>query len=380
MGIRIYLEKYKTGTISVELQARDLEKIINRLCNNGLEIANVKKLSVNVMTFDIDLKNYEKLKNMISGTNAKIKIIKGSGIVFFMRKLKRRISMVLGILIFTVVIAYLSNFIWGIDITTEKNISPYEIRQELNQLGIKSGINKNNINVYNIEEELSKNNNNIMWARVRIIGSKLKVNIVERQAPPTIINDSTPSDLVAKRDGIVIRVFTKAGTSVVKNGDVVRKGQLLVKGEQGKEGSAYAVHASGTVIARTYYEETRDVPIVKTKKNYTGNKVENYYVILFGKKIYLKNSLNKFTKYDKIVKDNNFIKTENYYEYSEQKIKLDAKKVEKDTSEAIYKNISVNLDNSVKIADKVVQSSISENMCKVRVLVIAEENIAEKGQ
>lgn len=380
MGIKIYLEKYKTGTISVELQARELEKIINRLCNNGLEIANVKKLSVNVMTFDINLKNYEKLKNMISGTNAKIKINKGSGIVFFMRKLKRRISMVLGILIFAVVIAYLSNFIWGIDITTEKNISPYEIRQELNQLGIKSGINKNNINVYRIEEELSKNNNNIMWARVRIIGSKLKVNIVERQAPPIIINDSTPSDLVAKRDGIVMRVFTKAGTSVVKNGDVVRKGQLLVKGKQGKEDSAYAVHASGTVIARTYYEETREVPIVKTKKNYTGNKIENYYVVLFGKKIYLKNSLNKFTKYDKIVKDNNFIKTENYYEYSEQKIKLDAKKVEKDTSEAIYKNISVNLDNSVKIADKVVQSSISENMCKVRVLVIAEENIAEKGQ
>lgn len=380
MGIEIDFRKYKTGIITVELQARELEKIINRLCKNNIEITNVKKLSVNIITFDVDLKNYENLREMIKDTNVKIKILNRSGITFFIQKLSRRVSIVLGILIFTGIIAYLSNFIWGIDITTEKNISPYEIRQELKSLGIKSGINKKNINVYLIEENLSKNNENIMWARVRIIGSKLKVTIVERQAPPSIINDSTPADLIAKRDGVVMRVYTKAGTALVKNGDIVRKGQLLVKGEQGKVDSVYAVHASGTVIARTYYEETREVPIVVNKKNYTDNKLENYYVFLFGKKIYLKNSLNKFTKYDKIVKDNNFIKTETYCEFSEQKIKLNLKKVEKDTSEAIYKNLTSNFDNSVKVANKVVENSIDGNMCKVRVLVIAEENIAEKGQ
>lgn len=377
MGIKIDFTKYRSGTITVELQTREPEKLINVICKNGIEIANIKKISINVINFDIDLQDYEKLKNILSKKNSKIKIIGRTGFSFFMLRLKKRISMVLGILIFAGMIAYLSNFIWGIDITTEKNISPYEIRQELNKIGIKRGIKKNDVNVYHIEDELSKNNDNIMWARVRIIGSKLKVNIVERQAPPVIVNDNTPCDLSAKRDGVVMRVYTKAGTSLVKAGDVVKKGQVLVKGEQGKEGSLYAVHASGTVIARTYYEETREAPFIKIKKYNTGEKIENYYINLFGRKIYLKNSLNKFAKYDKIVKDDNFIKKEVYYEIKEQKIQMDPRKVEKNTAEAIYKNLTANFDKSVKVVDKVVENSINGDMCKVRVLIISEENIAE---
>lgn len=370
----------KNGILTIELQSRKLEKIINILNKNDIQISNIKKLSINVIEFDIDLNNYEKLDSLLTDTNSQIKIIKQTGITFFVQRLKKRISMLIGILIFAGIIAYLSNFIWGIDISTEKNISPYEIRQELNKLGINAGVNKNIINVYHIEEELSKIDDNIMWARVRIIGSKLKVNIVERQAPPAIVNNDTPCNLIAKRDGIVLRVYTKAGTSVVKSGDVVKKGQILVKGEQGNEGSVYQVHASGDVIARTYYDETREVPIAKIKKSRTGNKIENYYIVPFGKKIYLKNSLNKFDKYDKIIKDNNFIKTETYYEVKEQTTKLDIKKVENETQNAIYKNLISKFDKSVSVVDKKFESSINENMCKVRVTVIAEENIAQNEQ
>ena len=69
-----------------------------------------------------------------------------------------------------------------------------------------------------------------MWVKARIEGSKLKVSAVERQSPPSIISEDSPCNLVAKRDGEVIRVYTTAGTSVVKKGDMIRKGQILVKG------------------------------------------------------------------------------------------------------------------------------------------------------
>lgn len=35
----------------------------------------------------------------------------------------------------------------------------------------------------------------------------------------------------------------------------MKKGDILVKGEQGKEEATYPVHASAEVIARTFYEE-----------------------------------------------------------------------------------------------------------------------------
>lgn len=380
MGNKFNFREYKNGTITVQFQSKDIERIINVLCTHGIVINNIKRNSINVITFDTSFNNYYKIKDLASRTNSKIKIINRRGMILLKIKVKKRISMVIGIFLFIGIISYLSNYIWGIDITTEKNIAPYEIREELKNIGITPGINKNQINVYDIEEKLKTNNYNIMWIRVRIQGSKLKVTATERQAPPEVIRDDAPCDLIAKKDGQIVRIYTKAGMAVVKPGDIVRKGQLIVKGEQGNEGSEYQVHASGSVIAKIYYEETRIVPLLRKEKKRTGNKFTNYYISILGKKFYLKNSLNKFAKCDKIEENNSFIKKEIYYETQEKDIKEDPKVIVNKTADSIYKNILINFDKSVDVIDKSVENSIEGNNCKIRVLVTTEENIAETAK
>ena len=380
MGNKFNFKEYKNGIITVQLQSKEIEKIINVMWTHGIIITNMRRNSINVITFDTSFNNYYKVKELSVRTKSKIKIINRRGAIFLKIKLKKRVAMVLGIFVFIGIISYLSNYIWGIDIATEKNIAPYEIREELKNIGITPGINKKNINVYDIEEKLKTSNANIMWIRVRIQGSKLKVIATERQAPPEVVNDNSPCNLVARKDGQIVRVYTKAGTAVVQPGDIVRKGQLIVKGEQGNEGNTYQVHASGNVIAKIYYEETREVPLSRVEKNRTGNKITNYYISILGKKFYLKNSLNKFAKYDKIENNNNFIKEEAYYEIKEKNVKLDSEVVVNDTGNAIYENLIKNFDKSVNVINKVVENSIEGNMCKVRVLVTTEENIAETSK
>lgn len=377
MANKFKFRKYDTGTITIQLQSKNIERIINVFWSHGIIISNIKKNTINVITFDISFQDYYKVKELADRTKSRLKIINRSGAVFLKMRLKKRISMVIGVILFIGIISYLSNYIWGIDIITEKNIAPYEIRQELRNIGIVPGTNKKSIDVYDIEDKLKTNNDNIMWVRVRIEGSKLKVTATERQAPPEVVSDDSPCNLVAKKDGQIVRVYTKAGTSVVNPGDIVRKGQLIVKGEQGNEGSAYQVHASGSVIARIYYEETREVPLTRNEKSRTGNKITNYYISVFGKKFYLKNSLNKFAKYDKIEENNNFIKKEIYYETKEKTIDENPDTVVSKTADSIYKNILMNFDKSVNVTDKVIENSIEGDRCKVRVLVTTEEDIAE---
>ena len=259
------LSRRRHGLLRIQLKSKELERFINLLCKNKIVQMNIRKESINSINFDINYEDYSKMRELAYKTKSKIKIIDRKGIPFLKIKLKRRIALVFGSLFFIGMITYLSNFIWGIDIKTEKNIAPYEIREELKNLGVVPGIYKKNINVYNIEEDLKKNNDNILWDRVRIEGSKLKVTLVERQALPEIANDNSPCNIVAKKDGIIARVYTKAGTSVVKAGDVVKKGQLVVNGEQGKEGATFKVHASGDVIAKTYYDEVMEVPLSYVK-------------------------------------------------------------------------------------------------------------------
>lgn len=368
-------DKYRNGIITIEVQSLMPEKFINLLWKNGVYIKNIKKINITTMTMEVNLKNYSLIEEISKKTGTKIKIIGRRGITFFFLKMRKRAALIGGIGIFILILYCLSNFIWSIDIVTDHNLTPYEIRQQLLELGIKPGINKKNINVYQLEEKL-KNNDSIMWCRVRIEGSELKVSTIERTSPPNVVVENEPCNLVAKKDGQIVRVYTTAGTPVVKAGDIIKTGQILVKGEQGKEGSVYTVHAKGDVIAKTFYEEIKEVPVKGVKKVRTGNSAESLYIEIKGKRFYFKNDLNKFKIYDKIEGNKGIIKKETYYEVKEEKFDLDPKKVIDETADELFQKISVNLDKSVVIKDKKVDAQPVGDNYKIRLLVIAEENIA----
>lgn len=368
--------RYKTGTIIIEIQSLIPEKFLNLLWKNNVKVKKVKRISLTSVIMEVPLRDYKIIEEMAHRTKTKVKILKREGIAFFILKARRKLTLFGGILLFIGIIYFLSTFIWGIDITTDKDLTPYEIRQQLGQLGIKPGISKRDIDVNNIEENISRNNDEIMWIRARIEGSRLKITVAERQSPPQIVKDDTPCDLVASKAGQVVRVYTEAGTPVVKPGDVIKAGQLLVKGEQGKEGSIYQVHAKGNIIARTFYEDTEEIAITGTRKKRTGKYIENYYIQIGNKKIYIKKQLNKFQTYDKIEDNKHFIKKEVFYETKDEQYKLDSNQVIKDTLEKLNKKIRIKLDKSVNIVDKIEDTKVEGDKCIVRLVLVGEENIA----
>ncbi|MFL0195818.1 sporulation protein YqfD [Clostridium sp. WILCCON 0269] len=369
------LRHYRKGSVLIEIQSLIPEKFINLMWKNNIYIKNIKKKNITTMTMEINLKDYYNIEDIARKTGTRIKIVRRRGITFLIIKIRKKITLVTGVILFIGIIYYLSTFIWSINITSDKGLPPYIIRQQLKNYGIKPGTSKNKINVYKIEENLIRNNDSIMWVKVRIEGSKLSVKAVERKSPPTIITQDTPCNLVAKKDGKVERIYTTLGTPVVKVGDDVKKGQILVKGEQGQEPSTYSVPAGGYVICKTLYEDTATVNIDSIKRERTGKKIQNYYISLGNKKLYFKKNDNKFNNYDKIEESKFMLKKETYYEVKEVTVKGDVQKIVKDTGDKLYKNICSNLDKSINVLDKIVTYDQGQS-CKVKVQVIAEENIA----
>lgn len=369
--------KYKKGIIKIQIQSIMPEKFINLLWKNNIKVKNIKKINITTVVMDINLKDYSLLKNISRRTNTKMKIIDRSGISFFVIKTRNRKALIGGVFVFIGIIYFLSTFIWSIDIVTEKNISPFEMRDELKNMGVVPGVSKKNIDVEKIEEKFIKDNDAIMWVRARIDGAKLKINIAERQEPPKIEQDDTICDIVAKKDGEIVRVYSSAGTAIVKKGDIVKKNDILVKGEQGKEESVYPVHAQGDVIAKTFYEEVKEVSLKKVEKYRTGKKEKSVYLKLGGKNICLKKSNNKFKLYDKIVIDKPFMKECIYYELKEKTVNLKKEDVIKKTADSLFAGMIVNIDKSVKIVDKIINAKQLDDKYQVRVMLVLEENIGK---
>lgn len=370
------LDKLKVGNIIVEISAKSPERILNLLWNSGIKSKNIVKIDITTIRLEIEYNDYNEVVSAVKRCGGKIKIISKNGWVFLISRLKRQISLVLGLLIFIIGIFYLSTYVWAIDIQTGNNLSPYQVRKELKKIGIAPGIKKSKIDVYDIENKAEDINSDILWIRARVEGSTLKIVIEEKVNPPKPVND-TSGDCVAKIGGEIKRVFVSSGTSNVSPGDFVNEGDVLIKGVQGKEGEEYEVPAKGIVIANTFYEKEMEVQVSGSKIEKTGERGRDIYLSFFGRKIYLKKAINNFKYYDKIEDEKGFIKTTTYFERAEKEVNLDKEEAVKTATEQLTESFARTLSNDYKIANKdVYTEDIGEGKLRVKVTFVVEQDIA----
>ena len=368
--------KVKLGQITIEVSALMPEKILNVLWNNGVYTCNIVKIDLTTIRFIIYFKDYKEVEMLIKKCKGKVRIVNTSGIIVLLMKMKRKVSLVIGILIFFIVIYILSNYMWNIDIQTQKNLSPFEIRQQLLSIGIKPGLKKSQIDVYEIEKKMEDLNNQIMWIRIRVEGSTLKIVIKEKVNPPST-EKILFNQVIAKMDGEVKRVYTNSGNPAVVPGDIVRAGDNLILPIQGREGFEQEVKPSGTIIANTFYEKFMEVQISGEKFERTGKKDRDIYLNFFGKKIYLKKVINGFDSYDRIEEKNKFFNKTTYFEKKGKTVNLDKDSTVKEATEKLQESLRKTLSNDAKIIDKkITVEDIKDGKILVKVIFTVEQDIA----
>ncbi len=367
------INNFNKSYVTVQVDSVEGEKILNYLWNKNVSIKNIRRNNAFSLTLEILVSDYHHLEDGVKKIKGKMKVLDRKGINFFYLKLRSRKILIGGIAVFFFILYYCGRFIWSIDITTDKYLAPLEVRNILKSYDIMVGSKKDSIDVLKVEENLITDIDEILWVKVRIEGSKLSVEIVERQEPPQIKEKKYTGDLVAKKSGVINRIYTSAGTPVKVPGTVVNEGDLIVKGEEGKEGREFSVKAEGRIYATTFYEEIAQVPISTTEKRRTGNKQVRYGVNINNNKIYLKKSLNNYAIYDKIEENWGIFIKETYYETEDVEEETNPETIIKE----LQNKITLNLDRGVKILDVTPEVKKQDEQYEVRVLVTAEEDIAE---
>src|SRR5699024_2990889 len=118
---------------------------------------------------------------------------------------------------------------------------------------------------------------------------------------PDIVNEDEFCNIVADKDGMITKISAQNGTPLVKEGDVVTKGDIIVAGwMEGKYTGTRYLHAQGDVQAKVWYKSIQRVDLKETQKKETGNQVTKYSVKLNNFLINLHKSVPNFKKYDTI--------------------------------------------------------------------------------
>lgn len=177
----------------------------------------------------------------------------------------------------------------SVDVEGNQRIPTEQVLSELRDVGVSFGKRVSGLNADTIRNQMIINNDEIAWLGVNVRGSRVYVEITERidtESVPHLTEEKC--NLVASKDGVIEKLEVGQGQTMVKKGDGVREGDVLVSGIMDSAyGGFRLVHSYGEVYARTEYTATKEYQLNYIEKEYSGEEKVRFGLNLFGNKIEL---------------------------------------------------------------------------------------------
>lgn len=269
------------GYLIIEATGFFIERFINLAIKNNIFLWEIKKSAKNKATMKISIKGFKKIRNAARKTGTTVRIKEKKGLPLFLYRHRRRKAFYAGILLFALILAALTSFIWSIEITGNEKIDKNLIREELRACGIDIGVVKYNHSSQQIKQEMLLRVPELSWIWVDIRGTRAFVEVKERTQKPEIIPADEPCNIVAGIDGVITEMIITGGTPVAAVGDIVKKGDLLVSGvnDSAYEG-VILTHSTGEIYATTWRELSEIFPMTRSVFTPSGEARTRYSVTL----------------------------------------------------------------------------------------------------
>ena len=240
------LINYIVGYVSISIEGYYIERFINTCISKKIVIWNIKRKKSSLIYANIGIKDFKRLKDVAKKTKCRINIEEKKGLPFIFNKYKKRRVFVLLLSALFIVIIGLSQFIWNIEIICSDNINKEEIISCLEKNGLSTGKFKASIDTKNIVSKIRLERNDIAWMGINIDGTNARVEIVEADKKPDIIDPEDYCNIISDKEAVITKIVPKNGTATVKVGDVVKKGTILIGGWiEGKYTGTRYVHSEG---------------------------------------------------------------------------------------------------------------------------------------
>lgn len=171
--------------------------------------------------------------------------------------------------------------------------------KEAEDSGLKVGMLKCKVDAESFINKLRMERTDISWLGVEIKGTNAIIKVVEAEEKPEMFDENDYCNIIANKSGEITKIYAHSGTPLVKEGDVVEKGDVLIAGwmEGNFTGKQY-MNGNGVVKAKIKYTDSEKIDKKEIKRERTGKK-ENKISIKFNNfKINFYKRLSKFEKYD----------------------------------------------------------------------------------
>jgi similar to stage IV sporulation protein len=314
MFIKIW--NFLLGYVKIDMSGFSAERLINQAAAAGIILWDMRRVQI-AISVNVSLKDYARLQRIAARTGTKLKAVRFVGLPIILGRLRKRVALLLGCVLFVAGLVVLTSFIWRIDVTGTDRLEADEILEFLAESGFGIGTFRYGIAYRDVESLLMAQFADIAWVSLVINGTAAHIRLAETIVRPEIVDLYTPTDIVAAKDGLIIQMATSLGTPMFVPGDVVRAGEVLVSGRLtiGVEGESISyeyVRARSEIWARLYYDIKFDIPLVFYEKSFTGRVQRVYSIMVWGREFILPHRRHNFIYHEAVTSHRQLSLGENY--------------------------------------------------------------------
>ncbi len=291
------------GYYVVEVEGAFPERFLNVCAQNDVTLWHLKRSDKEHLRARMHRSDWEKFREASLSSANHVSVVAEHGVPLYLRALWRRGVLLGGFLSILITLYVLSLYVWEIDITGNERVDENVILKQLEEVGVHIGTYAPHVNLAEIKNEMLMRMDDLSWITVNIKGSRASVEVRERVLKPPIVEKDTPCNIVAAKDGVIVKMDTLEGSAQVAIGQTVKRGQLLVSGiiDSQQVGARY-VHARADVEARTWLSLSAGIPCDLSAKSYTGRRSKRYALVFAGYETHLGFSdFSTFENYDKLL-------------------------------------------------------------------------------
>ena len=278
--MRNALQEWIKGYVTVTVRGKRFERFLNMAVREGVRIWNIRRVGMEVCRCDIMIAEFARLRPLLKETGCRVHVEERSGFPFWLLRLRRRAGLAIGAILFIFGLYMLSTFVWSVEVTGTRNMSPQKVIAAAEKIGIKEGAWKVKLKEpLVLRKELQSLLPEAEWVGVTIQGTRVILQVVEKDEPakPPVTG---PRNLVAKKRAVIHTILPEAGQSKVAVNQLVEKGQVLISGIIGNEERQQVVSARGTVKGEVWYVSNVSVPLAQTHLRLTGEKLSRHHLLV----------------------------------------------------------------------------------------------------
>lgn len=369
---------YIRGYYVITVEGIEVERFLNHLIRNGINVYNVNKISSTKIQFCVDRYDMKRFKTVYRGSNYEIKVKQKTGIPFILKRIYKHKAMWICAIVSLFLLILTSQFVTDIYIQVPEGIKKEDIRKELYQAGLKPGVYKKSIDRKQLRDHIMLKFDEVAYMSINIKGTNVFVTVTKKAESLKAEEESNYCNIIAQKNGIIEKMIPRSGNAIKASGDIVKKGDILISGADTK--------AIPEVWANTFYEVTKSANYEDITKQKTGESKKVYTIMLYDDKYTLRRNI---SYKDYVIENKEYklalgnytfpikIKVSTFYETKDIKVSKDKEELKKDLSNKVLKELDYIIPASAKILDVKHNYNVKNNMLEYTITVTTSENIAQ---